>query len=369
MPLNNPLPKSLSEECKKAARILNNFTIPSASAGPDSLIPSKVIASAKGLAILTVVKAGFLISIRGGSGLVVAKVSDGRWSAPSAIGIAGIGGGLEIGAEITDFVIVLNSQSAVDAFSKGGNVTLGGNLSVAAGPIGRNAEADVAIRSPAAVFTYSKTRGLFAGISLEGSGLIERKDANRKLYGGDIRAKEILSGAVPTPEEATPLYKALEKQAERVTTEFEGMATGGSSHNESKEKDPPSSGSKRQFKAASYSATQQEYKEREGRRSSSKFGSASRKNEKRASQRSSGQATSPTQKKDGSDPTKANWDAVIWTEAIYSFKGEMDCDLSFERGTAIEVLTRTSTQFDWWEGRLRNGQVGIFPANYVKLRD
>lgn len=81
---------------------------------------------------------------------------------------------------MTDFVIILNSSAAVQAFSKGGNLTLGGNFSVAAGPIGRNVEADVAVRSPAAIYTYSKTKGLFVGISIEGSYLIERKEANRK---------------------------------------------------------------------------------------------------------------------------------------------------------------------------------------------
>ena len=81
---------------------------------------------------------------------------------------------------MTDFVIVLNSQAAVDAFSRNGNVTLGGNISVAAGPIGRNVEGDVTVKSVSAVYTYSKTRGLFAGISLEGSALIERKDTNRR---------------------------------------------------------------------------------------------------------------------------------------------------------------------------------------------
>jgi lipid-binding SYLF domain-containing protein len=81
---------------------------------------------------------------------------------------------------VTDFVIILNSQSAVEAFSKGGNLTLGGNFTIAVGPLGRNIEGDVAVRSPAAIYTYSKTKGIFAGISVEGSALIERKDANRK---------------------------------------------------------------------------------------------------------------------------------------------------------------------------------------------
>ncbi len=82
--------------------------------------------------------------------------------------------------QVTDFVIILNKRAAIEAFSKGGNLTLGGNFTVAAGPVGRNMEGDIAVRSPAAIYTYSKTKGLFAGVSIEGSYLVERKDANRK---------------------------------------------------------------------------------------------------------------------------------------------------------------------------------------------
>lgn len=82
--------------------------------------------------------------------------------------------------QVTDFVIILNTHAAVEAFSKGGNLTLGGNFTIAVGPLGRNLEGDIAVRSPAAIYTYSKTKGIFAGISVEGSALIERKDANRK---------------------------------------------------------------------------------------------------------------------------------------------------------------------------------------------
>lgn len=80
------------------------------------------------------------------------------WSAPSAISLGGLGGGFEVGIELTDFVIVLNSQSAVDSFKKGSNVTMGGNLTVALGPVGRNLEADVSLRSAAAFYTYSRSR-------------------------------------------------------------------------------------------------------------------------------------------------------------------------------------------------------------------
>ena len=80
------------------------------------------------------------------------------WSAPSAIALGGLGGGFEVGVEMTDFVIVLNSASAVDSFKKGSNVTLGGNLTVAVGPLGRNMEGDVSLRNAASFYTYSKSR-------------------------------------------------------------------------------------------------------------------------------------------------------------------------------------------------------------------
>jgi len=102
---------------------------PIAAKGVDNIIPSDILSKAQGLAIFTVVKAGFLFSGRAGSGIVVARLDDGTWSAPSAIGTGGMGFGGQIGAEITDFVVVLNNHMAVKSFASGGNVTLGGNLS------------------------------------------------------------------------------------------------------------------------------------------------------------------------------------------------------------------------------------------------
>uniref|UniRef100_H2ZWG5 SH3 and SYLF domain containing 1 n=1 Tax=Latimeria chalumnae TaxID=7897 RepID=H2ZWG5_LATCH len=95
----NPIPSNLTSETKKAAKILEQFTEITSRTGPDKIIPSHVIAKAQGLAIISVIKAGFLVTARGGSGIVVARLPDGRWSAPSAIGIAGLGGGFEIGVE------------------------------------------------------------------------------------------------------------------------------------------------------------------------------------------------------------------------------------------------------------------------------
>ncbi|XP_016011315.2 SH3 domain-containing YSC84-like protein 1 isoform X2 [Rousettus aegyptiacus] len=217
--MNNPIPSNLKSEAKKAAKILREFTEITSRNGPDKIIPAHVVATAKGLAVLSVVKAGFLVTARGGSGVVLARLPDGKWSAPSAIGIAGLGGGFEVGIEVSDLVIILNYDRAVEAFAKGGNLTLGGNCTVAVGPLGRNLEGNVALRSSAAVFTYCKSRGLFAGISLEGSCLIERKETNRKFYCRDIRAYDILFGDVPRPAQAEDLYEILDSFTEKFESE------------------------------------------------------------------------------------------------------------------------------------------------------
>lgn len=175
---------------------------------PEQGIPEKVLKDAKGLAILTVLKAGFIFSGQGGWGVVVAKTANG-WSPPSAIGTGGAGFGFQVGAEVTEFVLVLNTPEAVDAFARGGNVSFGGALSAAAGPVGRTAGASV--MPIAAVYTYSRSQGLFAGASIEGTVIAARDDANRGYYGRDVTPKEILSGQVKPPKGAAKLKAALGK--------------------------------------------------------------------------------------------------------------------------------------------------------------
>ena len=194
---------SMQQDVDQATAIIERFE-----AIPEKGIPASVMKAARGVAILNVTKAGFIGSARGGSGVVVARTEKG-WSAPSAIGTGGLGVGFQAGVEITEFVIVLNTPAAIDAFAKQGNVTLGGNLSVAAGPIGRSAEGSVGLQ--AAMYTYSISQGLFAGVSLEGTGLATRDDANAAYYGRSVTAGEILSGKVPPPAGARNLLKVLSK--------------------------------------------------------------------------------------------------------------------------------------------------------------
>uniref|UniRef100_A0A9L0TI77 SH3 domain-containing YSC84-like protein 1 n=1 Tax=Equus caballus TaxID=9796 RepID=A0A9L0TI77_HORSE len=341
--VNNPIPSNLKSEAKKAAKILREFTEITSRNGPDKIIPAHVIAKAKGLAVLSVIKAGFLVTARGGSGVVLARLPDGKWSAPSAIGIAGLGGGFEIGIEVSDLVIILNYDRAVEAFAKGGNLTLGGNFTVAVGPLGRNLEGDISLRSSAAVFTYCKSRGLFAGISLEGSCLIERKETNRKFYCQEIRAYDILFGDIPRPAQAEDLYEVLDSFTEKYENEGQRINMRKAEREQRKaaaKELPPKPLSRPQTSSAQVQLNS---------------GSQSNRNEYKLYPE-----LSSYHEKVG------NLNQPIEVTALYSFEGQQPGDLNFQAGDKITVISKTDSHFDWWEGKLR-GQTGIFPANYVTM--
>ncbi|MDZ4346694.1 MAG: YSC84-related protein [Candidatus Binatia bacterium] len=194
---------AMQADVDQAASIIEHFE-----AIPERGIPHAVMRAAKGLAILTVTKAGFIGSARGGSGVVVARTGNG-WSGPSAIGTGGLGVGFQAGVEISELVIVLNTPAAVEAFAKEGNVTLGGALGVAAGPVGRSAEGGVSLQ--AAMYSYSRTQGLFAGISLEGTVIGTRDEVNAAYYGKPVEARDILAGKVRPPASAQSLLAVLAK--------------------------------------------------------------------------------------------------------------------------------------------------------------
>jgi SH3 domain-containing YSC84-like protein 1 len=193
---------SMRETVRDCAEIVQDF-----SQIAERSIPPRVLRSAKGIAILRILKGGFFVSGRIGEGVVIARLPEGGWSGPSAIGTGGAGFGFQVGAQVTEFVIILNTQAAVRAFARGGNVEFGGALSVAAGPVGRAAEAG--ILPVAAVYTYSRSQGLFAGASLEGTILIAQSDKNARYYGGPVTPDQILSGRVPPPPSARPLITTL----------------------------------------------------------------------------------------------------------------------------------------------------------------
>ncbi|ORE03343.1 DUF500-domain-containing protein [Rhizopus microsporus var. microsporus] len=362
MHINSPLPSSLASECRKAARILNSFQ--DAGSGIDIIIPPNILSNAKGLAIFTVLKAGFLFSGRAGSGLVVARLPDGSWSAPSAIMTGGMGFGGQVGAELTDFIMVLNTTAAVKSFMDHGSITLGGNISVAAGPIGRNAEASgtASYRTLAAVYSYSKTRGLFAGVSLEGSVIIERFDANKKMYGHKVKARDLLTGVIPPPDAAEPLYTALRTKCQPSTNARFGFMERDSfdyrynDHYDHRDVMQPSPTNRPLSRAAVHQMA------KTGTYASPSLGTPSY-----------GTPTYGTPRLNANSNDNSSRDLVLsnrdrqmpQVRALFNFKGEQEGDLAFQKGDIITIIKRSDTQNDWWTGRL-NGKEGIFPANFVE---
>ncbi|KAL5065714.1 hypothetical protein RYX36_027451 [Vicia faba] len=210
--LNLPIGLSMEHEIYKASNTLRNYC-QVAKSNPEKSIPLSVLKSAQGLAILTVIKAGALVSYKLGTGLVVARRHDGSWSAPSAIFSLGLGWGAQIGGELMDFIVVLHDTKAVKTFCSRMHFSLGAGCSVAAGPIGRVAEADLRAgdRGSGMCYTYSCSKGAFVGVSLEGNIVATRMDANLRFYGDPyLTTSDILLGLVDRPKAAQPLYTSLQ---------------------------------------------------------------------------------------------------------------------------------------------------------------
>jgi len=181
---------------------------------PDS-IPQSVLDKADCVVVLpSVLKAAFIIGGSYGRGVMTCrggKDFQGKWGPPTMMALEGASGGLQIGGQATDFVLLLmNSRSATGILSS--KVKLGGDASAAAGPVGRTASAETDATMRAEILSYSRARGAFAGVSLAGSTLRPDNGANEKLYGKKVDAKQIvLEGAVPAPESASTLISTLDK--------------------------------------------------------------------------------------------------------------------------------------------------------------
>jgi SH3 domain-containing YSC84-like protein 1 len=171
---------------------------------PDD-IPQSLIDKADCVIVYpTVLKAAFIVGASYGRGVMTCRSGEhfrGPWSAPSMMALEGASFGFQAGGQATDFVILVMNDGGANAILAS-KVKLGGDASVAAGPVGRNAAADTDVTLRAEMLTYSRARGLFAGISLAGSTVRPDNDANRRIYGKDISAREIvLHNAVrPTPD-------------------------------------------------------------------------------------------------------------------------------------------------------------------------
>lgn len=148
---------------------------------PERGVPPALLADAQGVAIIpNVIKAGFVVGGRGGHGVVLTREPDGTWSRPAFVALGGASVGLQAGVQSTDIVLVFKTRSSLDRVLRGkGKLTLGADVAVAAGPVGRQAEAATDGRLRAEIYSYSRSRGLFAGVSLEGAAIAYDHEANQ----------------------------------------------------------------------------------------------------------------------------------------------------------------------------------------------
>jgi len=167
---------------------------------PEKGIPAALLSNAYGIAIIPdAVKVGFVIGGKYGTGILMVQKNPGIWSNPAFISLVGGSFGWQIGAEATDLILIFKSRRSVEGI-KNGKFTIGADASVAAGPVGRNVSASTDVLFKAEIVSYSRNRGVFAGVSLGGASLQINDDANAAFYGKPgIRTDDILYGDAKSP--------------------------------------------------------------------------------------------------------------------------------------------------------------------------
>ena len=184
---------------------------------PDKGIPRDLLNKSECVIVVpSVKKAAFIVGASYGRGVMTCRSGEnfrGRWSAPAMFAIEGGSFGLQAGGQATDFVLlIMNEQGAKSVMSS--KVKLGGDASVAAGPVGRTTSAETDIVMKAEILSWSRNRGIFAGVSLDGSTLRSDDDANRNLYGKDLNAKQIImQREVKTPPAGMQLISLLNRMS------------------------------------------------------------------------------------------------------------------------------------------------------------
>jgi len=194
-----------------AVRVLNDIM-----QAPDKSIPQDLLRDAKAIAVVPdLLKLGFILGGRRGEGLISVKGPDGTWSNPSFITMTGGSVGFQAGVSSTDVILVFRTQRGVDSIV-GGKFTLGADASAAAGPVGRTATAATDAQLKAEIYSYSRARGLFAGVALDGSALRIDYDANAAIYGAGITPRRIFEGGVTNvPSQVVDFRDRLEEYTQR----------------------------------------------------------------------------------------------------------------------------------------------------------
>lgn len=194
---------------------------------PEKTIPPALLSRAYAVAVIPdVVKVGFGVGARRGKGVIVVRQDDNSWSNPAFVTLTGGSIGWQVGAQSTDIILVFKTRKGVVDIS-GGKLTLGADASIAAGPVGRHTEVATDLRFEAEVMSYSRSRGLFVGIALEGAGVTMDRKANAAFYGDPSMTPEKIFVSSPNiaPDIANRFVQILTAQTRRLPTQ-PGMAVG-----------------------------------------------------------------------------------------------------------------------------------------------
>jgi lipid-binding SYLF domain-containing protein len=195
----------INKRLDTSAHVLNEIM-----ATPDKAIPDGIMHDAKCIAVIpSMVKVAFVFGGNHGKGVATCRTADG-WSAPAPITITGGSWGLQLGGQAVDLVLVVMTDQGMEHLLSS-HFKLGADISAAAGPVGRDATAGTDVKMRAEVLTYSRTRGLFAGIDLSGAAISQDKDETQILFGQMVPFQDILHGKVPAPAGSEPFLTAVRK--------------------------------------------------------------------------------------------------------------------------------------------------------------
>lgn len=196
------------ERLEDAAIVLNEMM-----AAPDSAVPAEIMQSAKCIAVIpSMLKGGFIVGASYGKGVATCRVEEG-WSAPAFFKLEGGSFGFQIGGQAVDLVMVITNEAGMRALLSS-KFKLGADASVAAGPVGRHAEGMTDWKMRAHVLTYSRARGAFAGIAVNGAYVRQHDNDTRDYYGKIVSFRAILSGKVTAPEDAQPFLASVRRHAD-----------------------------------------------------------------------------------------------------------------------------------------------------------
>jgi len=202
-----------TERLENATNVLHEIM-----AMPDKGVPEEVLEHAKCIAVVPhLVKAGFIFGGKGGKGIATCRTPNG-WSAPAFITISGGSWGLQIGVEAVDLVMIIQNEKGMQKLLSS-NFQIGADASAAAGPVGRHAQAGTDWKLDTEILTYSRAKGAFAGITLEGASIRQDSDSRRAIYGRNVTTRALLLGKVQPPAAAHPFLAELRRAKAQAVAE------------------------------------------------------------------------------------------------------------------------------------------------------